>query len=117
VEEDIISKFPVFIKNEWYVERPYHVIDDPNIANAVLHSKSCSHFPPEDWQDSTKYDPITQEIFANWIPFHDILLKKKDKALRKLFVNPPVLPWYAAENQKGSCSFIMNFVTTRSTST
>jgi hypothetical protein len=62
---------------KWYVERPYPAIDDPDIAKAVLHSKSCSHVSPEDWLDSTKYDPITQEIFASWIPVHDILLKKK----------------------------------------
>ena len=66
---------------------------------------------------SMKYDCITHEIFASWIPVHNILLKMKDKALRTLFVNPPVLPWYAAKNLKGYCSFIMNFVTTRSTNT
>ena len=32
-----------------------------------------------------------------------------------LFVNPPVLPWYAAENPNGFCALIMNFLTTRST--
>ncbi len=66
---------------------------------------------------STKYDCITHEIFTSWIPVHNILLKMKDKALRTLFVNPPVLPWYAAKNLKGYCSFVMNFVTTRSTNT
>ena len=40
----------------------------------------------------------------------------KDKALRILFVNPPILPWYAAENPSGYCAFIMNFLTLRSTS-
>jgi hypothetical protein len=62
-----------------------------------------------------KYDSITQEIFASWIPVHDTLLKMKNKALRTLFVNPPVLPWYVAKNPKGYCAFIMNFLTTRST--
>jgi hypothetical protein len=57
-----------------------------------------------------------QKIFASWIPVHNILLKKKDKALDTLFVNPPVLPWYAAENPNGFCALIMNFLTTRSTS-
>ena len=66
--------------------------------------------------DSTKYDPITQEIFANWIPVHDILRKKKDKALGKLFVNPPVLPWYVAKKPHIYCAFIMNFITLGSTS-
>jgi hypothetical protein len=115
-DEDIISKFPIFVKNEWYIERPYHVIDDPDVAKAVQDSKSCSHVPPEDWQDSTKYNPITQKIFTSWIPVHNILLEKKDKALCTLFVNPPVLPWYAAEHPSGYCAFIMNFLTTRSTS-
>jgi hypothetical protein len=36
--------------------------------------------------------------------------------LDTLFVNPPVLPWYAAENPNGFCALIMNFLTTRSTS-
>ena len=57
-----------------------------------------------------------QEIFANWIPVHDILLKKKDKALGKLFVNPPVLPWYVAKNPNGYCAFIMNYSTLQSSS-
>jgi hypothetical protein len=107
VEEAIISPFPVFIKNEWYV---------PDIAKAVLHSKSCSQVPPEDWWDSTKYDPITQEIFASWIPVHDILLKKKDKALGTLFVNPPVLPCYVDKKPHVYCAFIMNVLTLQSTS-
>ena len=63
-----------------------------------------------------KYDPITQEIFASWIHVHDILLKKKDKALCTLVVNPPILPWYVPKNPKGYCVFIMNFLTTRSES-
>ena len=107
MEEAIISPFPVFIKNEWYV---------PDIAKAVLHSKSCSHIPPDDWWDSTKYDPITHEIFASRIPIHDILLKKKDKALGMLFVNPPVLPWYVGKKAHDYCAFIMIFLTLQSTS-
>jgi hypothetical protein len=63
-----------------------------------------------------KYDPITQEIFASWIHVHDILLKKKDKALCTLVVNPPILHWYVPKNPKGYCVFVMNFLTTRSES-
>ena len=116
MEEAIISPFPVFIKNEWYVEQPYPAIDDPDIAKAVLHSKSCLHVPPDDWRDSTEYDPITQEIFASWIPVHEILLKKKDKALRTFFVSPPILPWYVDKKPHVYCAFIMNFLTLQSTS-
>jgi hypothetical protein len=100
----------VFKPNKWYLERPYPgTQEDPSVEEAIEKSKLASHIPPVNWYDKSKYNSDVVKIFTAWIEVDETLRQMKDRALNRLFVNPPVLPWYLPEGID-FIALVMNYV-------
>jgi hypothetical protein len=101
----------VFEPNKWYLEWPYPgTQEDPSVEEAVEKSKLASHVPPVNWYGKSKYNSDVVEIFTAWIKVDETLHQMKDRAFNRLFVNPPVLPWYLPEGTD-FIALVMNYVT------